>query len=88
MIHTVPEARLAVCTGGAGCFYYGGVADNPDIPDNVGRHLCCCVGGRYDSGANARYIDELEACPCGKWPDGDSVPGETRRRPDSTCCLT
>lgn len=64
--------RLKVCRGcGAGCFYYVGVADNPAIPRNVGRHLCGYAdGGRYDSGAGARYIDELTDCPCGKWKGG------------------
>ena len=80
MTHTIPKERLAVCTGGVGCFYYGGIANNPDIPDNVGRHLCFCVQGRYDSGANAKYIDELKVCPCGKWPDNSKVFGEIHRR--------
>lgn len=61
------KERLAVCTPGAGCFYYGGIATNREIPNNVGRHLCFCVDGRYDSGANAKYVDELKKCPCGKW---------------------
>lgn len=60
------KERLAVCTPGAGCFYYGGIATNTAIPSNVGRHLCFCVGGRYDSGPDAQYVDELRKCPCGK----------------------
>ena len=63
------QNHLDVCRG---CFYYIGVADNAEIPHNVGRHLCGCVNGRYDSGAAARYIDELAACPCAKWDDNNT----------------
>ena len=58
--------RLKVCRL---CAYYVGVADNAEIPHNVGRHLCGCVNGRYDSGVGVKYIDELAACPRARWDD-------------------
>ena len=59
--------NIKICTKGAGCFYYLGIADNPEIKNNVGRHLCGCVNGRYESGSKCHYIDEIKKCPCGKW---------------------
>lgn len=56
--------RLKVCAAGAGCFYYLG---RGNIGEAAGRPLCGCVGGRYESGAAARYVSDLSRCPLDKW---------------------
>ena len=64
--------RLKVCAAGVGCFYYLG---RGNIGVAFGRPLCGNVGGHYESGAAARYVSELAACPCGKWRGTDGVNG-------------
>ena len=64
--------RLKVCAAGAGCFYYLG---RGNIGAASGRPLCGNVGGRYESGAAARYVSELTVCPCGKWRGAADVNG-------------